>query len=113
MSIKSYDTYRDLSLGVTGKVVYAAPGHLFGWHISNQNANEVYVKIYDKATAPDENDTPRMTITIDQTSGYSSVEISGGIFFNNGISVRATTGVSDGDTAAPAANDVVANIFYR
>jgi hypothetical protein len=27
--------------------------------------------------------------------------------------VAATTGIADADTGAPAANDVIANIFYK
>jgi hypothetical protein len=36
-----------------------------------------------------------------------------GIGFGTAITVAATTGVADNDTGAPAANDVIVNIFYK
>jgi hypothetical protein len=36
-----------------------------------------------------------------------------GIKFTTAICVAATTGVADADTGAPAANDVVVNVFYK
>src|SRR5881394_3402679 len=35
-----------------------AAGQVYGWYIFNKSAGIVYVKIYNKATAPDENDVP-------------------------------------------------------
>jgi hypothetical protein len=35
-----------------------------------------------------------------------------GIAFGTAITVAATTAVADNDTGAPAANDVIVNVFY-
>ena len=52
--------------------------------------------------------------------GNSSDGISGnfgpggaGIGFSTAICVAATTGVADADTGAPAANDIIINVFYK
>jgi hypothetical protein len=103
--------YRNLSVGVTGAVAKAAPGRLYGWHVSNAAAAAAYVKVYDKATAPTEADTPVLTLAIPAASAAFAT-VGPGIAFAAGIAVRATTAIADNSTAAPAANDVVANLIY-
>jgi hypothetical protein len=103
--------YRNTNLGVTGQVVKATTGRIYGWHIINAAASARYVKIYDKATAPTQADTPVMTIEI-AASGVDSGSSPVGIAFTNGIAARATTGLADNDTGAPTANDVLVNVFY-
>lgn len=103
--------FRTISLLATGQIVKASPGRLFGWHLFNNNAAKLYVKVYDKATAATSADTPKLTIEI--AAGSSDrYEIASGLRFDAGISVRACTGVADADNTAPSANDVVANLFY-
>jgi hypothetical protein len=104
--------YRNIDAGVTGDVVKASPGRLYGWHVSNAAAASAYVKIYDKATAPTEADTPVLTIAVPAT-GVAFMDLGPGVGFASGISIRATTGAADNDTGAPAANDVIANLLYR
>ena len=70
------------------------------------------MKIYNKATAPTQSDTPVMTIPI-PAGGAANVEFSNGIAFAAGISYRASTAVADNDTGAPTANDVVVNLLYK
>jgi len=103
--------YRNTSLGVTGQVLKATTGRVYGWHIINAAASARYVKFYDKATAPTEADTPVLTIKVAAT-GIDESSSSVGIAFTNGISARATTGLADSDTGAPTANDVLVNAFY-
>lgn len=103
--------WRSLSLLATGLIAKASPGRLYGWHLANNNAAAVYVRIYDKATAPTAADTPVMTIEVPLKSAVS-LSIPPGIAFVNGISARATTAVADNDTTAPSANDVVINLIF-
>ena len=103
--------YRNLGLGVTGQVVKASKGQVFTLYIYNAGAAARYIKFYDKATAPDQTDTPSRTYGIGAGQAVT-FSISQGLEFLNGISVRATTGVADNDTGAPGANDVVINIGY-
>ena len=83
-----------------------------GWYLANAAAAIRYVKLYNKATAPDQTDTPLLTILLPASSA-ANIIAPAGIDFTTGISIRATTGVADNDTGAPSANDVVANVFYR
>jgi hypothetical protein len=100
--------YRKLDLGVTGQVVRATPCILDNYFISNVAATARFVKIYDKATAAAETDTPVKTICIPATA---SANVAGlGWKFMNGCSVRCTNLVADNDTTAPTANDVVVNL---
>ena len=61
--------------------------------------------------------TPVITIAI---PGNASDDVTGilnagghGVAFDTAITVAATTGLADADTGAPAANDVIVNIFYK
>lgn len=104
--------YRNLDLGSTGQVVKASAGQMYGYYIFN-NANTVrYLKIYDKATAPTNSDTPVMTYPIPPGSA-ANVAFPNGVAFANGIGVRAVTGVADNDTGAPSTNDVIINLNYK
>jgi hypothetical protein len=103
--------YRNLSVGVTGAVAKATPGRLYGYHVSNAAAATAYVKVYDKATAPTQADTPVMTIAVPAT-GVAFLDLGPGIAFSAGISIRGTTAAADNSTAAPTANDIIANLFY-
>jgi len=103
--------YYSLDVNVTGLVVKASPGRVYGWHIASKNAAATYVKFYDKATAPTQADTPKFVIQVPIT-GAVSFSLPPGIQFANGIAIRGTTSVADNGTGAPAANDIVASIFY-
>lgn len=103
--------YRNLGLGVTGEVAKASPGRLYGWHVANGGAAKAFVKVYDKATAPTETDTPILTLEI-AAGGVVSLAVPPGISFVNGISARGTTGVADNDTGAPGTNDLVVNLLF-
>lgn len=105
--------YRDLDANATGELVKGSAGQLFGWHMYNDGAAEVYVKFYNKATAPTVGtDTPVMTVPIPAGAG-ANVEFTNGIEFATGIGVGATTAVADASTAAPAANQVIVNLLYK
>jgi len=104
--------YRNLDLGVTGQVVKASAGQLYNYFISNNAIAARFVKFYDKATAPDQNDTPVWTFQIPAGSA-ANVAFPNGIAFAIGISIRGTTGVADNNTGAPSANDIVVNLGYK
>jgi hypothetical protein len=105
------EAYRTLDLGVTGQVVKAAQGQLYGWYIANNAGAARFVKVYDKATAPTQADTPVLTLEL-PASAAANAFTALGIAFHSGIALRATTAVADNDTGAPSANDLVVNVFY-
>jgi hypothetical protein len=108
---KPDSVYRSISVLTTGLMANSTGAFLTGYVISNGNAAARFLKIYDKATAATQADTPVMTVTVPATSALALSGIT--IPFVNGISIRATTGIADADTGAPSANDVVANILFR
>lgn len=83
----------------------------------NVNAAVRYLKLYNKATAPTVGtDTPVLTLPIPaNTAGAGFVLDTGGmgIAFSLGIGYALTTGVTDADTGAVAANEIVVNILYK
>jgi hypothetical protein len=103
--------YRTLDLNVTGQVIKASQGRLYGYHLINSAATPRYVKLYNKATAPTQADTPVVTIALAATSSTTFVPPAGVGFFA-GISARASNALADNDTTAPTAGDVVANFFF-
>ncbi|PJE65498.1 hypothetical protein COU91_01320 [Candidatus Saccharibacteria bacterium CG10_big_fil_rev_8_21_14_0_10_47_8] len=104
--------YRNISLAASGVNIKSSAGQVYGWYLFNNTASVRYVKLYNKATHPSVGgDTPFMTIALPAGAG-ANVHFTTGIAFSNGIGIGATTGVADGDTGAPAANEVIANIIY-
>lgn len=104
-------TYRSIDAGVTGLVAKAAPGKLINIHAHNVNASTRYLKIYEKATAPTEADTPKMTIPL--PTGNTALHLGdSGVDFEAGISFRVTTGLADNDTGAPTASQSIINLTF-
>lgn len=74
-----------------------------------------YLKIYDKATAPDpSSDTPKMVIALPPL-GAPVIRGWAPSFVNlqNGLAILMVTGLADTDNTAVAANEIVANFQYR
>ena len=106
--------FRSLDLDETEEEIKSTAGQVYGYYIYNKAATAIYVKFYN-ATAANVTvgtTTPVLTIGIPAGSG-ANVEWTNGIAFSTAITIAATTGVADNDTTAPAANDIVANIFYK
>lgn len=108
------ETYRNINLSTTGQIVKAAPATLCGWYIySGRTSGTVWLKFYDKATAPTQADTPKMTIPLPTGPTGSNISWHLRPAFDAGLSVRCSTGVADNDTGAPSSNECVVNIFYK
>ena len=111
--------FRSLDLDETEEEVKASAGCVYGMWVTNTATATRFVKFYN-ATAANVtvgSTTPVITIGI---PGNASDDVSGnfgpggmGIMFDTAITVAATTGVADADTGAPAANDVIVNVFYK
>lgn len=114
--MRAHKVVRDLNLGATAVSVSTSTGYLRGWYLFNTTATIIYVKFYNKVGAT-EADTPILTLPVPGTSGSTGAGANFmehvGIRFDQAISMRATTGVADADTTAPAANGLIANIFYN
>jgi hypothetical protein len=110
--------FRTLDIDESEEEVKASAGTVYGCWVSNMATTTRFLKFYN-ATAANVtvgSTTPVITIAI---PGNASDDVSGmfnvggqGIKFDTAICIAATTGIADADTGAPAANDVLANIFY-
>lgn len=109
----SQSTHRLLSAAntVNATLIAAVPATITG--IGGYNAGTVtYLKLYDIAEAPDENDTPRQTIYLPANATFR-FEFAAGLIFGKGIGYRMTTAAADNSTAAVASGAVLAlNIDY-
>ena len=104
--------YRNINLGASGRNIKSSAGQIYGWFLFNRSASVRYIKLYNKSSAPSVGlDTPIMTIPLPAGAG-ANVNFTSGISFTRGVGIGATTGVSDNNTGAPAANEVLVNIIY-
>ena len=88
-------------------------GYIFA---SNVNSSPMYVKIYDKATAPTSSDTPkiRMLVPGSTTGSGNNMPIPlYGARFSNGISFRIVTTSPDSGNTGVAAGEVILNYGYK
>ena len=109
--------HRSLDVDESEEQVKATAGTVYGWYIANRSTATRYVKFYN-ATAANVtvgSTSPYMTLALPGDTVVSASNLLGGmgIAFDTAICVAATTGLTDADTGAPAANDIIANIFYQ
>lgn len=109
--------YRSIDLDETEEEVKSTAGTVYGVWFSNMATSTRFLKFYN-ATAANVTvgtTTPVLTLAL---PGNASDDISGvfsiaqGIAFSTAITIAATTAIADNDTGAPAANDVICNVFY-
>lgn len=116
-AVTGWANYGLISANTTNATsVKGSAGVVGGWIISNNNASQRFVKLYNKASAPTVGtDTPYLRIPVPgNTSGIlSNVEFEKGVAFSTGIAFAITAAVDDSDTTAVAANEVVINLFYK
>lgn len=112
ISTGGLSVYRNINLVANGVNIKSSAGQIYGWYLFNNAPSVRYIKLYNKAKAPLVGaDIPVMTIPLPRGAA-ANVIVPSGIAFSNGIGIGATTGVSDGNVGAPAANEVVVNIIY-
>ena len=105
--------YANTDLGLTGQVVLAEAGQLHSLLMFNRDVQELFVKVYDKATAPTQADVPKLVIPVAVSSQGFSWSSVVGVAFAAGISLRCSAGVAQSDTTAPATNGMVLNAGYK
>ena len=104
--------YRSINLLATGLIVKSTPGNLYSINAHNLNATVRYLKIYDKATAATQADTPVMTIPL-PAGAMPTITFPAGLSFAAGIGIRATTELADSGTTAPTASETIVNLTYK
>jgi len=104
--------YRSLALNSTGVAVTAEATRVFGWSLTNSAGTIRYLKLYNKATAATQADTPVFTIGIPTLSTVTFYP-SGGVNFPLGLSARCVTEAADAGTTGATSGDVLAHILYK
>lgn len=90
--------------------VNAVPSVITGWTIGNKAAYWIYLKLYNKATAPVVGDTPVYTIPVPPGGGMVRSDLM--IPFPLGWGFRIVKGSADADATAVVADDVTLGIEY-
>lgn len=105
--------YKLISVASTNAgTVKASAGRVYGWSFSNLSANWVFVKLFNKATAPvPGTDTPVESIAI-PPGREAQFHNMFGVAHASGIGIAVTSGYADMDTGAVAAGDVIGSLLY-
>lgn len=110
--------FRSLDLDETEEDIKTSAGQIYGMWVTNTATSTRFIKFYNATAANTTVGTTAPVITIG-IPGNTSDDIAGlfsstmGIAFDTAICAAATTGIADADTGAPAANDVLINVFYK
>jgi len=98
---------------VNATIVKASQGRVYKIRGVNAAAAVRYLKLYDKATAPAETDTPTHTFALSASLSFDIDFGAIGIPFTNGIGFRLTNLGPDADTTALTAADIIGlNVMY-
>lgn len=110
-----FQTARLLSSAASVNATFVAIFPVRVLHIQGYNASESvrYLKLYSKASAPSESDTPVKTIALPPVTAFALDWTNVGFLFPLGLGYRLTTGSADNDTGALTSGDVLGlNIDY-
>jgi len=106
--------FRSLDLDESEEEIKATTGNLYGYFFGNVATSVRYLKFYNATAASVTvgSTTPILTFPLPaSSSGHIAFPYPVG--FATALSAAVTTGVADADTGAPAANDVILNVFYK
>lgn len=93
--------------------VKASAAHLYGLNVSNTAAYDVFLKFYNKASAPTVGtDTPVFTCRV-KAGADRDIDFGGlGVAFGTGLAYSITKLVADSDTTAVVAGDLIGQLYY-
>jgi len=115
--VTAYTPYRNFmtTAAVISALVSSSARRLGYIHAFNVGAAPVFVRIYDKATAPATTDTPVWSgVLPGNTSGAGvALPIPDGLALALGLGVRVTAAIADNDATALVANEVMVSLGYR
>lgn len=101
------------SLTNTGTTSLSSARKITGYNFGNASTTATaFVRIYDKSSAATGSDTPiRKIVLAPGADAHINLGVSP-LLVANGISIRATTVVTDSNTTSPTANEVFGDIEY-
>lgn len=93
--------------------IKGAPGQVYALNGTNTSGGTLFLKLYDKATAPVVGtDVPAETYALEAGKPFSFTFGGQGVEYANGIAAAITGAIADNDTTNTAANDVVMVVHY-
>lgn len=115
LAVVGSSVYHAVSVaGLNAATIKGSAGRVTGWHIFNNAAYDVFVKLFDETTVPvPGTDTVKYTIKV--PSGQDAVPLSdvSGIAFGTGIGIAITMQAADADATSIAVGDCVVNIHTK
>jgi len=88
-------------------------GSIYAINLHNKNTSSAaYLRIFDKASAPVDADTPLVTLTIPAV-GTLNMELPIGLTFKLGLGFNITADPTNADATAVVAEDVVGGILWK
>lgn len=114
MSNQYVKPFRSIDVDEAGVGVVDGPAQVVWLRMENRAGAERFVKFYDglEADVVVGTTVPVLTIPMRSATGEGYQIPKGGLSFETGIVVAATTGIADNDTGATTANDVVVNLGF-
>lgn len=107
------EVHRIISAASTNlSFVKKGSGSVYGINLHNKASIPAYLRIFDKASAPVDADTPLVTLTIPAV-GSLAMELPIGLRFKLGLGFNITAAAADADATAIVAGDVVGGILWR
>lgn len=98
--------------GLDATVIHGKSVKLFGIDCMNNGAAAVYLKLYDKATAPTTSDTPARRYMIPITGGLVRLFGTSPLLFTAGLGFSLTANIADNDNNNVSASNVLINIDW-
>jgi len=106
--------FRTLDLDETEEDVKTSAGNVYGYYFYNAATSARYLKFYNATAATVSVGTTTPVLTFPLPAGSAGhIAFPFPVGFTTAICVAATTGLADADTGAPAANDVILNVYYK
>lgn len=105
--------YMNLDLDENGVSVIGTAAILHNAEVFNDHADPIYVKAYNKATAPTNADVPVRVWEIMPAAEPFRFDVANGIDFPLGLGLRCTPGRANNDNTALPANVCLINLGYR
>jgi len=105
--------YHKLSEGNNNAdVIKSSAGQIYGIHVFNNAGYPVYIKFYDKSTAPN----PSIDVVVRTVGCQAGIRVDDIIGFSlpfaTGIAIAIVKGISDTDNTAVLANDCIMDVDY-
>ena len=103
--------------GTDELLISAAARRVYGLNATHRDATPISIKLYDKATAASEADTP---VWRGQVPANATAALAGGanytfpepLVLTNGLSIRAVVGAADADDTALTSGEAEINTFW-